>query len=155
MPRQAHLKSATVALLAFCMTLMATACNREKPQSETEKNLQALTVCYGRFISQNRGKGPPNEAQFKKFIATLPKDALESFGADPANADKLFISPRDNEPYGIAWNASGGVGGPEGAPMIIWEQKGVGGKRYVADFLGKIEEIDEATFNQRLANVKK
>jgi len=37
--------------------------------------------------------------------------------------------------------------------MIVWEQKGVGGKHMVADSVGKIEEIDEATFQQRLASV--
>jgi hypothetical protein len=154
-PGPIQLKTAIVLVFAVCLAFLSSACNQEKPMSETEKNLKALTVCYGRFISQNRGKGPPNEAEFKKFIRALPQETLGSVGVDSANVDKLFVSPRDNEPYGIAWNASGGAPGPGGAPMIIWEQTGVNGKRFVSDFLGKIEEIDEATFKQRLSNVKK
>jgi len=153
--RAAEKKSILVAVCAVGTMLGAFGCNSEKPQSETEKNLQSLTVFYGRYISQHRGVGPADEADFKKFIRALPKDTLDSFGVNDSNLDKIFVSPRDNEPYGIAWKARSGAPGPGGAPMIIWEQKGVNGKRYVSDSLGKIEEIDEATFNQRLANVKK
>ena len=60
--------------------------------------------------------------------------------------DKLFTSPRDNQPFEIAYRggASGGISG-----LVAWEKTGSGGKRFVADSLGKVEEIDEATFTQR------
>jgi hypothetical protein len=139
------------------MCLAAGGCgDGQRPQSESERNLQALAVMYGRFISQNRGMGPPNEAEFKKYIRSRPSTDLESFKIDPAAVDQIFISPRDQQPYGIAWGIRPGAPGPDGMmPMIIWEQTGEGGKRYVADSLGKIEEIDDTTFQARLAAVPK
>lgn len=131
------------------------ACTPEqKPQSPIEKNLKALAVYYGGYTGQNKGVGPPNEEAFKKFIRTRTPPELENFGVDPANLDPLFISPRDNQPYGIAWGLRGAMPGPNGAGMVIWEQTGVNGKRYVADSIGKIEEVDEATWTQRLPKSK-
>lgn len=142
-----------LALLAICLNSFA--CSPEqKPKSPTEKNLQALAVFYGRFISQNKGVGPPNEEAFKKFIRGLRPEEFQSFGVDASNIDPLFVSPRDNQPYGIAWGLQGAMPGPDGSAMVIWEQTGVSGKRFVADAVGKIEEVDETTWNQRLAKSK-
>lgn len=140
-------------LLGICFGILA--CSpKPQPQSQSEKNLQALAVFYGRFISQNKGVGPPNEEAFKKFILARLATEVENFGFDPANIDPMFVSPRDNQPYSIAWGLRSAMPGPGGSSMVIWEQTGVNGKRYVADALGKIEEIDETTWNQRLAKSK-
>lgn len=141
------------ALLAICLGSLA--CTpADKPQGQSEKNLQGLAVFYGRFVSQNKGVGPPNEEAFKKFIRGMRPAEYENFGIDLANLDALFTSPRDNQPYGIAWGMRGAMPGPDGAGMVIWEQTGVNGKRFVADAVGKIEEVDEATWNQRLPKSK-
>lgn len=142
-----------LAIAAICLGMQA--CTPAPvPQSQSEKNLQALAVFFGRFISQNKGVSPPNEEAFKKFIRGLRPADYENFGVDPNNLDALFTSPRDNQPYGIAWGVRAAMPGPDGAGMVIWEQTGVNGKRYVADSLGKIEEVDEATWNQRLPKSK-
>jgi hypothetical protein len=128
----------------------------QKPQSESDKHLQTLAVYYGRFMSVNRGMGPPSEAELKKFVKSRPASELQTFGFEPDTVDQMFISPRDQEPYGIALKIPGGVPKPDGTvTMIIWEKTGVNGKRYVADAVGRIEEIDEATFQQRLAAIPK
>ena len=140
------------------LTLLATpiGCSpKSKPQSANEKNLQALSVFYGQYISRNKGQTPPNEEAFKKFLKTLNPAQFEAVGLDQGNLDAIFTSPRDNQPYGIAWKLKSTTPGAEGAPMVIWEQTGVNGKRFVADSLGKIEEIDEAAFNSRLEKTKK
>jgi len=142
-------------ILGVCLVTVACS-DGQKPQSESEKNLQTLAVYYGRFMSQNRGQGPPNEEAFKKFVKSRPPVELESFGFNAETADHMFISPRDQAPYGIAYKVASGVPRPDGTTvMVIWEQTGVNGKRYVADAVGRIEEIDEATFQQRLAAVPK
>jgi hypothetical protein len=143
------------AVLGLCLAIFA--CSSEgKPQSEEEKNLQALSVFYGRFMSQHRGMGPTSEDEFKKFVKARTPAELESFGVTPDQVDQVFVSPRDHAPYGIALKVASGVPKPDGsAAMILWEQTGVNGKRYVADAIGRIEEIDEATFQQRLAAIPK
>jgi len=141
----------------FGICLATFACSSEgKPQSEEERNLQALAVFYGRFMSQHRGIGPSSEDEFKKFVKARTPAELENFGIAPDKVDQVFISPRDNAPYGIALKIPSGVPKPDGsAVMVLWEQKGVNGKRFVADAIGRIEEIDEATFQQRLAAMPK
>jgi hypothetical protein len=124
--------------------------------SEGEKNIQALSVMWGRHISSNRGQSPPNEAAFKKFIQTTGKDELTGMGLDPNNLDKLFTSPRDNQPYGLAYRMPATTPGADGTmPMVIWEKTGVNGKRMVANSLGKIEEIDDAEFTKRSSGLPK
>ena len=122
--------------------------------NESEKNLKALAVFYGQFTGQHRGQAPANEAEFKKYVQSLPAAQIQAFGLDPNSIDKVFVSPRDNEPYGVVYRSKSSTPG-QAATMVIWEQKGSGGKHYVADALGKVEEIDEATFQQRLATVPK
>jgi hypothetical protein len=115
-----------------------------------EKNLQTLSVMWGRYIQRNRGQSPPNEAEFKKFVKGMSKEELSGMGVDPNDIDKLFTSPRDNQPYGFAYRTPASTPGADGTmPMVIWEQTGVNGKRMVANSLGKIEEIDEAEFSKR------
>ncbi len=117
--------------------------------NENDQHLKALSVCFGRYVSQHRGQGPPNEAEFRKFLKTLGNEELQSLGIDPNNLDALFVSPRDKQPYGIAWGQASTPPGPDGfVPLRAWEQSGVGGRRVVANGLGKIEEVDEATFNK-------
>src|SRR5437667_6839764 len=144
---------------ALCIAVAAglTGCGGKEGQvPPVERNLKALAVFYGRYLGQNRGVGPPNEADLKKFIRSRPATELETFGVTPDGLDEIFKSPRDNQPFGIAWRAQPGPPGPDGsAAMVAWEANGVGGKRYVVDAVGRIEEIDQATFDRRLAAVPK
>ncbi|MCS6897041.1 MAG: hypothetical protein NZM29_03630 [Nitrospira sp.] len=142
-------RSCWAAVVVIVASLLNGCSPATRSQTKEERNLQALAVFFGRYVHQHKGVGPPNEAAFKKFIQSLPRMELESFQIDPDNIDEIFISPRDRQPYGIAWNLKGVMPGPEGAPIVIWEQTGVNGKRMVADAVGKIEEIDDATFQRR------
>lgn len=151
-----HRPAARTVVLGLAACLWATGCkDPQRQEPEVERNLKALAVCFGRYVSQNRGQGPPNEAEFKKFIRSQTAE-LEGLGLTAADVDGLFVSPRDNQPFEIAWKATVGPPGPDGqSNMIIWEKTGLNGKRYVANGLVKIEEIDEATFQQRQAAIPK
>lgn len=141
--------------LGACLALAGCG-DGQRPMTESEKNLKALAVFYGKFSPFNRGQAPPNEAEFKKFIKSRPASELEGFGFNPDTVDQMFISPRDHQPYGIAWKIPSGVPKADGTTvMVIWEQNGVNGKRFVSDAVGQIEEIDDATFQQRLAVIPK
>lgn len=153
MPFLASRHSLTGVLSSLC--LLGVGCSSDgKPQTDSDKNFQALTILYGKFIPRNRGVGPASEAEFKKFIHSLAASEVEGTGADPANIDKLFVSPRDNQPYVIAYKVRPSPG-PDGPPAIIWEQTGVGGKRLVGDALGKVEELDQAAFEKRVGAADK
>ena len=119
---------------------------------ENDAHLKALAIVYGKYMQTHRGVGPTDEAEFKKFIKSFNAGDLEGWRIDANDLDKTFTSPRDKQPYGVAYKTRGGVpGGPGGSQMVAWEHTGSGGKRVVADTLGKVEEIDDAEFNKRLA----
>jgi hypothetical protein len=152
-----HAVRAAVCGLVGCILFGLTGCGGKGGElSDAEKNLQALAVLWGRYISAHRGQSPPSEAEFKKFIRSTGQADLKGLGFDPNDLDRLFTSPRDNQPYGLAYKVPGTVPGPDGSmPMVIWEKTGVKGKRMVANSLGKIEEIDEAEFANRSSRLPK
>ncbi len=94
----------------------------------------------------HRGESPANEAGFKHFIQSLPPEQLAAMKA--TDADKLFTSARDHEPYVIVYGKPNGPPGPAGAPVIAYEHTGIEGKRFVASSMGAVEEVDEAHFRQ-------
>jgi len=156
-PPKIGLDRCLMRLIGLGVSLALVGCgDGQHPQSESEKHLKALSVYYGKFMSVNRGVGPPSEAEFKKFVKSRPAPELEAFGFNAETVDQMFTSPRDQLPYGVAWKIPSGVPKPDGTTvMVIWEQNGVNGKRFVADAVGRIDEIDEATFQQRLAAIPK
>ena len=122
----------------------------EVPQEEPVVHLKALSVLYGRYVGSHRGQSPPSEEAFKKYIAALPKGELESLKVE--NIDSIFVSPRDNQPYKVKYNIPLPPPGPDGAPVVAYEQTGEGGERYVATSLGEVQLVDQAKFGQRVPN---
>jgi hypothetical protein len=112
--------------------------------------IRGLSVCYGQYQARNRGQAPPSEKDFKEFIQKqMTREFLEGFGASPEDLDKLFISPRDKEPYQVRYKALLRPPGPDGkGEIVIWEKEGVNGKRMVAYSTTKSDEIDDATFKE-------
>ncbi len=103
-------------------------------------NMKPLVILYGKFLSRNRGQPPANEEAFKKFIQAAAATTLESF--EVANVDELFVSSRDGKPYGIRYRGMP----PLPDDIVIYEQDGVDGVRYVADSLGSVTEKTEQEF---------
>jgi len=133
-------------IIALLLALPLGCTTRTESQDREQSNLKPLAVFYGRFMSQHRGQPPADEAEFKEFIRSLPSDQLASFGVtDP---ESLFVSSRDGQPYVIIYGQPSGPPGPAGAPVIAYEQAGVGGKRFVASSMAAIEEVDEARFKE-------
>lgn len=147
-----------VVAFAGITVLGVAGCSKDdKPQDDSDRNLKALAVLWGKYSNKNRGAGPSSEADFKKWIKSLPGSELEALNVNGVVADSIFVSPRDNQPYGIALKVvQTGIPNPNGpGMMVVWEQTGVNGKRMVSDMLGRIEEIDQATFEQRKAQLPK
>jgi hypothetical protein len=134
-------------LVAATLTAASLGCSRqEEPITKQEAHLKALAVCYGRFIGQHQGNPPQSEEEFKTFIQSIPAEQIPGGSAD---MNSLFVSPRDNQPYVVRYDLDRTqlMPGPT-MPIVAYEQTGVEGKRYVADMVGGVQEVEEAKFKE-------
>jgi hypothetical protein len=85
----------------------------------------------------------------------LKKFLVEQSNFTEADAAKLFVSPRDNEPYVINWGirAQGVQKAPGEAPVppiIIYEKTGADGTRYVANGWMSVRQLSDSEFAQEV-----
>ena len=133
-------------LISFCV--VAAGCQR-KPAGElapAESNVKSIAIFYGRYMSQNRGRTPPDKEALKKFIASHP--ATELAALKITDVEQLFVSPRDQQAYVVLYGAKLPPPGPSGSPVIAYEKDGDGGRRFVAFANAGVEELDDARFRQ-------
>jgi len=112
--------------------------------TELRSNMRSLAVAYGGYMRENRGRPPKNEAAFRKWLDKQGPDYPEILKVD--SIDEIFVSSRDNEPYVIAY------GKPK--RTVAYEAVGVDGKRFVADDLGVVEELDADAFAERVPDAE-
>lgn len=137
------------ALALLCLaTVVATGCAGDQQVSKPtqESHLKFLALLYGQFTGQNRGQPPKDEAEFKEFVRTNGSSFVQM--SNVKTADELFVSERDGQPYVILYGAPMGAKSLNGQPVMGYEQVGAGGKRYIANSLGQIEDLDEAKFKE-------
>ena len=128
---------ATMAFFAGCGTVA-----ESEDVAEQRSNLRALAAAYGSYVKNNRGRVPKNEKSFRKWIEK--QGSVEDFGAQ--SLDEMFISSRDDEPYVVVY------GKPK--KVVAYEAVGIDGSRYIADDLGIVQEVDEATFRDMVPDAK-
>jgi len=115
--------------------------------TEAEKNIHDVAVLCGTYASRNQGKLPPSLDELKKFAKSAKNLPLTV-------TDQMFISPRDNQPFVLVSLERMPVPGSGKTTVIVYEKTGSGGRRYVADPVAKVEEVDEATFKTLVPNAK-
>ena len=120
--------------------------NANQPAAPVESNLKILAVLFGRYLSQHQGRTPPDAVAFKKFVSELRPEELQMLKV--TDVEKMFVSPRDGQPYVVRYGTKLPPPGPQGASIVAYEQTGVSGRRYVAYATAGTAEIDEATFRQ-------
>lgn len=140
-------------LLFICVVMLSVAslsgCGGTRQPPAEEVSIKALTILYGRYFQSHQGKPPASEAELRAFVEKLTAEELALLGAkDPA---KLWTSARDGQPYVVMYGSLTNPQGPSG-PVVIYESKGVGGKRYVGTSLGNVEEVNEARFRELVPN---
>lgn len=140
-----HLLFSSILAAAGLAFLLAGCSNSAQEAAKESSNIKPLAIFYGQYVGRHQGQAPPNEAEFKAFVKENQSTVQ---GLTIADADALFISSRDNKPYVVIYGAATGPPGPANQPVVIYEQEGVNGMRYVASTLGAVEEVDEATFRQ-------
>jgi hypothetical protein len=140
--------SLAVISCSLLLAVLSIGCgSRARPAAPGEKNIRALAVFYGRYIGSHRGQPPANEAAFKAFVKSLKPEDIAGMVDGATDAETLFISPRDKEPFVIRYGLRPGPGAPE---VLIHEKNGLNGRRLVALGLGAVEEVDATRFAQLL-----
>jgi hypothetical protein len=108
-------------------------------------NIQRVSNLYAGFQNMKSPKGPKDEAEFKEFVKAYAPDKLTAMGIDPGNAESVFVSERDGQPFKIRYKVGGGRGSV--AP-VVFEAVGKDGKKQVGFTGGKVEEVDDATYQK-------
>lgn len=112
------------------------------PQPEAKVRLTQLLRLYQVYVDKNK-KGPPNEQALREFGQKLSAKERDEFliGDD---LDTMFMGPRDNQKFIIAYNLKPDPGGATQA--VAWEASNKNGMRFVALSVGQVEEYDDETF---------
>lgn len=134
------------AVLAISLAMgVLTACGRTKKSvhGKQDSHVRKLAAQYVR-ASSKLGHVPRDEREFKRALAALaiPWQALEV-----DSVDALFISERDGLPLIVVYGAL-----PKGTDVVVYEQTGVDGKRFVGHANGMVDEVDEHSFSSLLAS---
>lgn len=123
----------------------------QKVGAMNKTNIQRLANVYAAHQNFRSGQGPKDEAEFKKFITEareLDDHKQQMMGIDKSKVDQLFTSERDGKPFKIRYKVGGGRGSVD---AVIFEVEGKDGKKEVAYTGGKVDEVDDATYQQLLA----
>lgn len=105
-------------------------------QGESVDNLMEIQSAYWQFAEEKR-KPPANK---EDIMPLIPADRQAT----------IFNSPRDGKPYKIYWGASVEETNFENPTIIVHEQDGADGKRYVLSTVGVMviedDEFSTASF---------
>ena len=134
-----HALSARLGVAFAC--LLAWGC-RGEPAGPDVESLKAVAELYAQYAASHQGKPPANEAELRKFLATLESQARAAGAAGPARGtrfDAYFVSTRDGQPFVIRYGTPVSYD-PKSAEVLAAEAAGVGGKRLVAYSNGTVVE---------------
>jgi hypothetical protein len=110
-----------------------------------KSNIQRVANMYTAFQTYKAGRGPKSEAEFKDFIAHFDAAKLQMMGINPADLGGLFTSERDGKPLKVRYGVGGGRGSVD---AVVFEQDGLAGKKLVGFTAGKVDEVDDLTWQQ-------
>jgi hypothetical protein len=124
-------------------------CNRDKTAElvgdMNKSNIQRISNMYAANQNMKSSGGPKDEADLKAWIKEYDPHKLSMMKIDPNNLDGLFTSERDGKPFKIRYKVGGGRGSVE---AVVFEQDGVGGKKQVGFTGGRVDDVDNSTYNQ-------
>lgn len=137
------------------LLMLATSCSQpSRGNPIVEARLGRLGLCYGLYAGSHEGKPPNHIDQLREYVerSTSPEQ-LSALNVD--RAAELFVSPRDGQPYKmIALPRLPPPVGGQPPPVVLYEEQGEQGKRYVAYLGGGVEEVDADKFKQLVPNVQ-
>lgn len=102
-------------------------------------NIGQIVNHYMQYAGNNRGVGPRNEQEFKRFLQRVSAGDADRSALGASRLDVL-ISPRDGEPYIINYGLQ--VRGKSAdLKVVAYEARGHNGRRAVAFIHGEIDEV--------------
>ena len=131
--------------LLAVVALIASGCNSNVTggaNKQERSRLKPLVVLYASATGA-LNHPPQSEGEFKKYIASQKGRMLDVLHVE--NAEELFISERDGEPYVVSYGPPA-----NGKPreVIAHEKVGVDGTRMVGYATGVVVELDEEHFRE-------
>jgi hypothetical protein len=90
------------------------------------------------MVSLKLRRPPRDEQEFKQTLASMQ---VSPDKYDVASIDELFVSERDGQPLIVAYGTPS-----KDSDVVVYEQKGVDGRRLIGHKIGKIDEVDDAEF---------
>lgn len=140
------LKMLALALLALGFSGCGSNKANELLAANNDTNIKRLGSLYGFFHLKNQFRGPKNEDEFKKFISEQQPSRLALVGVSVSKLDELFVSERDKQAFSIRYGVDTKLRGA--ALPVIFEAKGVEGKRQVAFTNGHMQEVDPTQYEE-------
>ena len=115
------------------------------PVGDAAENIRRLNLAYVQYAGAHGGVGPADKKTLAKAVADDNLISVEE-------AEKFFVSPRDNQPYIIRWGQRP-MGRPVGPDppkptIIIFENSGADGTRYIADGQMSVRELPQDAFSK-------
>lgn len=114
---------------------------KAKVAAMNTSNIQRVANMYAGFQNNMGGRGPKDEAEFKKYFGDYAKDKLDAMGIDPNKVNEVFTSERDKKPFKVRYGVGGGRGSVD---AVVFESEGVAGRKQVGYTGGKVDEVDES-----------
>jgi hypothetical protein len=107
----------------------------EKKVDPTQQQLILIGAAYQQYTYTK--EAPPSKAE-----------DLTQFIKDLGGNDTTWTSTRDGQPFVIVWNLD--LRQPptwaKSTPVLVYEKKGINGKRFVRTVMGSVEELSEQEF---------
>lgn len=138
------------ALLLVCF---AVGCGSGVPSNitmpEGKQHILHAANAWTEYKRANK-KEPASINDLKDWTKKQKPDLLSRMGiTDP---DKAFVSPRDNELYGLV---SPGKNNPMGLGTVIYETKGIGGVHLTASNMGSSGEMTDEQLQDTISSAGK
>ena len=144
-----------LSVLGVFVAAMLSGCSRDKTAdavAEVNKsNIQRLGNAYAAHQNFQNGRGPKDEAEFKKFLSEFDPNKLKMMGINKDNLDGVFTSERDGQKFQIRYGVGGGRGSVD---AVIFEKAGANGTKQVAFTSGEVQDADETTYKDLWAGKK-
>jgi hypothetical protein len=142
-----------VFLLLFSAGCLLSGCDgSSREPSAEERHLKALAVLTGQYRGSHKGKAPANLDALKAHVAKLDAKTLQTLNVDPNNREALFLSTRDQKPFVYRPTTSSvpqmTAEGKAIRHVLFHETDGSGGRRWIADSLGAVEEVGASEFEK-------
>ena len=129
----------TTALVVGCTSKQAHE-NRDRENS----HLRWIVKLY--IQASQQGRPPKSDVDFKQYVNGIDAAARDRTlaAAEVQSMEELFTSENDGQPFTIFYGPpKKGVA----AGLIVFEQQGTNGERYVGYTKGIVEKVDEQQFD--------